>query len=588
MSNQESNISLVPKSEKFSTYSYIENEFFNVDRETLRKITDLYYDLYGYGPHKYLLDTYHSWKSGYVSTSGQTLSRIIKCVPRFLSDEKRFIILKNELIYFIENLHNKQQGKNANLSELNSLYENYAMQIENFNQSNLPYMVSKRIFTEEEIEEFLNVCKYILFEKLKFTYNQVQKDLVLIKEKLSNFRNGVFEAVYRIDFLNTKIDLANIYEINFDFINLNQKEIDINGTYQRFAEEYILEERSKINYLEEKGKNNYFIISKDLEVFLNEYHQVGFKENKSVPKSEFRGEAGRLNLTFEVNTLNLKNEVINYIKNLHHKQQNKKALITDLNSLFENYIEHIEKFNSNNLSFITKTKFTPEKIEQFTRVCKFALLEKLNFAYRQVQNDLNLIKNKLSSLNTGTFNASYQIDFLNSQIDICSINEINLNFITLKQKEINLNENYKKFAEQYILEEFMQMSFSEKEGAVNHFIKSKDLEFFLNQYDEINRKDNEATLKSEFKGEGGQLNLILEIKSVNKMKSLIFLSGVKMTIYLAILIIATLLIIKFEVYKFILIPIIGGIVLCNFLFSNFKTEIKTIKTLKHDIKRYGK
>jgi hypothetical protein len=225
MIDQKNHLSLVPKSERFNTYSYIEKEFFNADRETLKKITDLYYQIYGYGPHKYLIDTYHSWKLGHVSPSRQTMDRIIKCVPRFLSDEKRFAILKNEMFRFIETLHNRQLGKNVNLSEINKLYENYALQIENFNQCNLPYMISKRIFTDLEIEEFLNVCKYVLNEKLKFTFNQVQKDLLLIKEKLSNFSNGIFEAFYKIDFLCTKIDLSSIYELDFIFIELNQEEI---------------------------------------------------------------------------------------------------------------------------------------------------------------------------------------------------------------------------------------------------------------------------------------------------------------------------------------------------------------------------
>ena len=172
------------KPKRFSTYSYIEYEFFNTDRETLKKITDFYYDLYGYGPHKYLIDTYRSWKLGYVSTSGKTMDRIMECVPRFLSDEKRFFILKNEVICFIETLHKKQQYKNATLAELNTLFENYATQIENFNQSNMPYMVGKRIFTSEEIEQFLLVCKYSLLEKLNLSFKQVQNDLILFKEKI--------------------------------------------------------------------------------------------------------------------------------------------------------------------------------------------------------------------------------------------------------------------------------------------------------------------------------------------------------------------------------------------------------------------
>lgn len=377
MSYQGTNISSIPRPKRFSTYSYIENEFFNADRATLRKITDLYYDLYGYGPHKYLLDTYHSWKSGYVSTSGQTMGRIIECVPRFLSDEKRFLILKNEVIYFIESLHHKQQNKNTTLSELNTLFENYAIQIENFNQSNLPYMVGKRIFTPEEIEQFLLVCKY-------------------------------------------------------------------------------------------------------------------------------------------------------------------------------------------------------------------ALIEKLHLAYRQVQSDLTLIKNKLSGFNTGIFKATYQIDFLNSKIDISYINETEVDFIQLRKQKVNPDGTYKQFAEQYILEEFMQMSFSEKEGEVNHFVKSKDLNFFISQYHEINDSESEASLKSEFKGEGGQLNLTIEIKSLKKIQSLIYFSGAKMLLYTAIFIGAIVAIFTFELYKVIFLLIFGGFIVGGFLLESFKTEIKTINALKLDLKRYGK
>lgn len=364
------------KPKRFSTYSYIENEFFNADRETLRKITDLYYDLYGYGPYKYLINTYPYWKSRNVSTSRQTMGRIMECVPRFLSNEKRFFILKNEVIYFIETLHQKQQNKNTSLSELNTLFENYQTQIDNFNQSNLPYMVGKRIFTPEEIEQFLLVCKY-------------------------------------------------------------------------------------------------------------------------------------------------------------------------------------------------------------------ALLEKLNLAFKQVQNDLVLFKEKISSFNTGVFKASYQIDFLNSKIDLSDINEFQLDFIKLKQQEINPNGTYKQFAEQYILEEFMEMSFSVKEGAVNHFVKSKDLEFFLDQYHQINTKENEATLKSDFKGEGGQLNVILEVKSIHKIKSMIFLSGAKMIIYFAVLIIAIFLVVKLKLYEIVILVIIGGFILGLILLEIFKSEIQTIKNLKLDLKRYG-
>jgi hypothetical protein len=285
----------------------------------------------------------------------------------------------------------------------------------------------------------------------------------------------------------------------------------------------------------------------------------------------------------------LKNEVIYFIQTLHQKQQNKNASLSELNTLFENYATQIEKFNQSNLPYMVgKRIFKPEEIEQFLLVCKYALIEKLNLAYRQVQSDLVLIKSKLSDFKTGIFKANYQIDFLNSKIDISHINETEVSFIQLKKQEVNLDGTYKQFAEQYILEEFMQMNFSQKEGEVNHFVKSKDLDFFISQYNEINDSESEATLKSEFRGEGGQLNLTLEIKSLKKIQSLIYFSGVKLLLYSAIFIGAIVVIFTFELYKVILLLIFGGLIVGVFLLEGFKTEIKTIKDLKLDLKRYGK
>lgn len=361
----------------FDITTYIKNEFFNADDLIFTRVANLYRQLYGYGAYKYMMETFYSWKSGSVGLSGQTMRRILECVPKFLSDDKRFYILKCEIIYFIETLHFKQQNKKTSLSQLNDLFENYAKEIDNFNQVNLSWFVGKGIFTETEIQQFLNVCKY-------------------------------------------------------------------------------------------------------------------------------------------------------------------------------------------------------------------ALNKKLNLSFRQVQSDLTLIKRKLSDLKQGCFHANYQIDFLTSTVDLSNINQTTLNFTQLTKHEIILEGIFKQFAEQYILEELMKMNFSEQEGEVNHFVKSKDLDFFISQYKEILDQDNEASLKSEFKGEGGQLNLSLEVKSLNKIQASLFLSGAKLTLYAAIFVSAIILIFAFQLYKIFALLFFGGLIVGGMLLGGISTEFKTIKNLILDLKRYGK
>jgi hypothetical protein len=361
----------------FDITAYIKKEFFNADDLIFTKVASLYRQLYGDGAYKYMMETFYSWKSGSVGLSEQTMRRILECVPKFLSDEKRFYILKCEMIYFIETLHLKQQNKKTSLSQINDLFESYAKEIENFNQVNLSWFVGKGIFTETEIQQFLDVCKY-------------------------------------------------------------------------------------------------------------------------------------------------------------------------------------------------------------------ALNKKLNLSFRQVQSDLTLIKSKLSDLKQGSFHASYQIDFLTSTVELSNINQTTLNFKQLTKHEIIPEGTFKQFAEQYILEELIKMDFSEYEGGFNSNVKSNDLDFFISQYKEILDRDNEVSLKSEFKGEGGQLNLSLDIKSLKKIQASLFISGGKLTLYVAISVFAIFLIFAIQLHKEFTLLFFGGLIIGGMLYRGIITEIETMKNLKLDLKRYGK
>lgn len=287
----------------FDVTSYLKNEFFNADDKTFARIAHLYKQLYGYGPYKYLLETFYSWKSGHVRVSGQTTTRILECVPKFLTDDKRFYILKCEIVHFVETLHFKQQNKAASLAQLNSLFEDYAKEIESFNQVNLTWFVSKGIFTEAEIQQFLSVCKYALREKLDLSYRQVQNDLTLIKSKFSGLKTGTFTATYRIDFLSSTVNLAQINEIPSDRARLPMAGVQVDGKFKRFTEEYILEELMKMSFAEKEGEVNRFIKAKDIDFFISQHNAIVDKGGEASLKSSFKGEGGQLSLSMEVKSL---------------------------------------------------------------------------------------------------------------------------------------------------------------------------------------------------------------------------------------------------------------------------------------------
>ncbi len=293
----------ISPSKAYDITSFIKNEFFNADYVLFNEVTNLYRLLYGPNAYKYMMSTFPSWKSGSVGLSKQTMRRILECVPKFLSPDKKFYILKCEIIYFIDTLHFKQQNKKILLPQLNDIYENYANEIDNFNQINLSWFVGKGIFTETEIQEFLLVCKYALNKRLNLSFRQVQCDLILIKSKLSDLKEGCFHANYQIDFLNSNIDLSNIIHSTLDFIQLNKHEVKLEGIFKKFAEQYILEELLKMTFFEQTGEINHYVKAKDLDFFISQYNQVLDCDNEASLKSEFKGEGGLLKLSLEVKSV---------------------------------------------------------------------------------------------------------------------------------------------------------------------------------------------------------------------------------------------------------------------------------------------
>ena len=209
---------------RFDVRNYLKDEFFNCDDITFKRIANLYCKLYGVGAHNYMMKTFYSWKNGRVGISGQTFSRILECVPKFLSDEKRFFILKCEVVFFLDTIQYNQQAKSkyANLGDIQRLFEGYLNEIEKFDKSNLSWFVGKGIFTDFELDQFLSACKYALKRKLNLACRQVFNDLTLIKSKVIQFSIQNYFATYRIDFLNTTIDIDSITSkqiLDFNFYN---------------------------------------------------------------------------------------------------------------------------------------------------------------------------------------------------------------------------------------------------------------------------------------------------------------------------------------------------------------------------------
>ncbi len=289
---------------RFDAYLYIEREFFCVDQVTFNKIADLYRELYWDGSYRYLINVYDDWKTGRVSRTRSTMERILKCVPRFLSDEKRFFILKNEITSFIYRLHKEQIKKRIHIHEIDEIYWNYIDKIKCFGKNDLPFMVGKRIFTDDEIEWFLEICKYILFEKLRLSYEQVQKDFNLIKYQLSQIRNWTFQAIYKINFLDNSIDISLINIRDYAFQGLNIEKIVPSWRYQKLIENYIFWELLEMNFSETEWNINSLIELWDINFLILQCEEIKKQDKDMVLNSEFQCAWWTLSLRIELKSIN--------------------------------------------------------------------------------------------------------------------------------------------------------------------------------------------------------------------------------------------------------------------------------------------
>lgn len=273
------------------TQSYIRKEFFSIDRTIFLRIAELYRSLYGEKPYSYLLEAYDLWKRGKRRVADQTMERILKCVPKYLTKEKKLFILKSEIIQFIERQQKKYENKPINCKQIDDIYKEFFNSIEHFDDEDLRWFV-KDVFTKTEIDKYIEISKYVVKKKLEQSYHQVKSDLTILYPVVSQISFGVDYQYYTIDFFKTDIDLKTFPEIT---MRLGQRGIDEPTLDENIDERmlsYLVDEILKITYIQEVGKINQEISKNDLTVLWTRYKTILDNDNEAEIFSEFQGKGG--------------------------------------------------------------------------------------------------------------------------------------------------------------------------------------------------------------------------------------------------------------------------------------------------------
>lgn len=301
---------ILPYSKTYEIYDFLEKEFLNADNETLRLIINYYYAHFGKGAGDYLISTYNSWKNGYTKISSLTFGRIIECMPKYLSEEKRFVILKSEVNKFLEvqkEVYEKRMF--ISLYDIHPIFSEIQSKILNFSREDLQWFIGKNIFTEELIQHYLKICRFVLNEKIIQAYQNVINDLALIKHKLSNFNNNVERAYYKMNFIRQEafagkesrgILVRDIKDYEVKFTPLKKFVFEIDNSIKKFGEIYFLEELMKLSFDEKNNVIKATQKNNDIDIFFAQFLDSKNQTNNSISmKGSFEGEGGTLEMSLE-------------------------------------------------------------------------------------------------------------------------------------------------------------------------------------------------------------------------------------------------------------------------------------------------
>ena len=297
------------KSPYWQSFRFIKECFFSFNRLTFLKFVNYYVDKYGEGPKNYLIKTYPKWKSGEVNLSSQSGIRLLKCVPKFLTIDEKFEILKFYLPEIAEGLRNSISRKSVNLSDINKLYYHLSNKCLQFSYG-LDWFASG-VFTNDEIKELINVLKFAMLNRIIKSYNDVKSDIRFIYNIFLKVDiDYAMEFNYRINFLNCliKLDDFSVLNRNLRFPTLDRPNLATD--YREKFKKILLNHSLKLSLEEDKTKYNHHFIVNDVKKLLS--YLSNLKKSQEFDSNiKVDGKGGVANIHFyKKNILRLHSEIV--------------------------------------------------------------------------------------------------------------------------------------------------------------------------------------------------------------------------------------------------------------------------------------
>lgn len=274
-------------------------------------------------------------------------------------------------------------------------------------------------------------------------------------------------------------------------------------------------------------------------------------------------------------------------QNQRYSQTKNISSTPELIKIFEKEYAEIQSYSYDSLNLYDhRTDMLKEdELIEAVEISKYILEVKLQKLYDQIERDFQIFLPFIQKLKMGTFESSFKINAFDFVINLAKLDSSEIKAPKFKIPEIESNSDFKKYSDKYLAYELLNINRNSNEQISNSFLNNNDLQLFLNHYNELLNYDSEVSFNSIFLGESGELKIEARLVPPKILTTSLLYTFIKLTIYIVITISLIALAIQKEAHTILLF---GGIIFGIFALTLINGEIKRIRTLRKELKTYGK
>lgn len=280
---------------------FLVREFFTLDEVSFKILSDTYRSCYGQGAYNYLLKTYDQWKIGVIRPNNVTLNRILQCLPKLLTTDKQYRLIKMNIQHYLQGFNHRMNYADS-LACVRSIFNDLLCFIDKFSVRDLTWYLRGMMYSQDDLNDIVNLCKSSQYQLTNIVYNNVVKDVSIVSESLGEFSKNKYHAVFNIPFIKLRFTVHS-YDNVESLYGLNIPSVDTSSILCQQATRSILEELVHNHQVEVKGASRQILNRSEFYSFISSYRLAVKSADEGEIHAEFCGEGGVFSISIQIKSL---------------------------------------------------------------------------------------------------------------------------------------------------------------------------------------------------------------------------------------------------------------------------------------------